>query len=138
MLPIARDQYWIEEKCQSGKLTGREVVADRVPHAEAGVQGAGLAEVHGAADLLGVDPDDLGEVTPSHEVAHVGLATVEVGRVEVELAVVPHVADGLGNGLGGTETIAVAGTPHGKVLAVATAAGGPVGWCQFYMKCDER
>lgn len=119
---IRRD--FVRDRQTGSRLTSGVVVADGVPDTHGRVHGPGLTEVNGAAQLFGVDPNQLRKVAPDGEVAHVGLLTVERGQVGVELAIVPHVGGGLGNGRGLTKVVAVSGTPHGEVLAVAAATGG--------------
>ena len=66
-------------------------------------------------------------MAPVREVGHVRrrLAVV-AGREEVELIVVPAIACGTGDRPGSAKGLGVtAGTPHGKVLTIATAANAP-------------
>lgn len=107
----------------------RAVVADGEPRAHAAVDGAGSAVLRSAADLGGSNPDDLGEVTPSLKVGHVRVAfAVAVRRELPDLAVVPHVSDGLGDNLGGVDAGDVARSAvDSNVLAVRASGstGGP-------------
>jgi hypothetical protein len=107
------------------------VVADGEPRAHIAVDGAGRAVLRGAANFGRGDPDDLGEVTPTIKVGHVGVAfAVAVGRELPDLAVVPQVSDGLGDNLGGINAGNVArGAVDSNVLAVRASGstGGPRG-----------
>jgi hypothetical protein len=69
------------------------VVADSVPRGEAIKDGTGRALNGGAADLGGRLPDQLSEVTPSHEVRALrGVVHAVVGP-GIDLAVIPLVSD---------------------------------------------
>lgn len=98
------------------------VVAGAHVSGHAGGHGAGLAVLDGAAHLLGTGPDNLGVVAPALEVGHVGLAAIRVG-VELELVVVPVVADGLGEELLNRQVLDVSSGVHGDVLAVRGELG---------------
>lgn len=110
-------------------VTLRAVVADGEPRAHAAVDGAGRAVLRSAADRGGGDPDDLREMAPRLKVGHVGVAfSVAVGGELPDLAVVPHVGDGLGDNLRGVNAGNVTrGTVHSNVLAVRASGstGGP-------------
>lgn len=95
-LVVADSEVWGDTTTSVGKTAGRAVVG-------------------GAGDLGGVLPDDLGEVAPGLEIAHVGLLSVESG-VEGLLSVVEHVADDSRDVVGSNTS--------SDVLAVSTTSSG--------------
>lgn len=110
-----------------GKLTGWKVVADGEVRREIRVDGARVTVLRDAADLLGANPDELREVSPCLKVAHVGVGLAKVlGGIGVDLAVVPHVGDRLGDDLALSNSLEVGSrAKQGKILAVAATAGCP-------------
>ena len=110
-------------------LTGREVVANHVPGIHSGEHGTLLAKLDSAAEASGLSPQELREMAPGVEVAHVGVLA-KVRGVRSVLAIVPHVS---GGHLDGTISALLLGvvrrTPHGEVLAVAKAVDTPVETC---------
>lgn len=107
--------------------TGREVVANAVPSTHARVHLARGTVLGSTADLCGADPDDLRIVAPCLEVGEIRVGlTIGTGRVKVELAVVPHFRDGLGDDSLLCQRGGISRCVHGNVLAVTTAARGTV------------
>lgn len=93
-----------------------------------------------AAKLRAVLPDELGEMSPLVEVAHVwrGLAVLARGEF-VEFAVVPAIASSPGNRGRGPQSFGVPrGSPHRKVLAIATAADSPIGITVSQRRLEAR
>lgn len=100
-------------------VSGWAVVADGERHGFAGIDVAqAIAHDGGTANLLGVLPDNLGEVTPAVKELHErGGKTVE-GSEEAHLVVVHQVGDHL--------TDAVRRDTVADVLAVATSVDAPI------------
>jgi hypothetical protein len=102
-------------------LTLRVVVADGVPRGEA-ENSSGRALDSGAADLGGVLPDNLSEVTVEVDVHILRRVLLAVESPVAHLVVVPLVGNTTSSSLV-LETINVAsGTPRSEVLAVAAIA----------------
>jgi hypothetical protein len=101
----------------TAKVTRRAVVADGVPglHSE---DGTSLALDSSAADLLGVLPDDLGEVTEGTEGKAGGRVGGAVDAVEAaHLSVVPLVGDSTGGRLNGFVVNISSRAPRSQVLS---------------------
>lgn len=98
-------------------IAGRVVVAGAHVSIHAGLESTSRTLGNTTADDSGVLPDDLGVVAPGIEVGHDGLRSIGTG-VELDLVVVPVVADGLSEELVDRQVLNVSGGIHGNVLAV--------------------
>lgn len=108
-------------------VSSREVVANTVPSSHGRVHGARCTILSSTADLGRADPDDLGVVTPCLEICEIRVGlTVGTGRVQVELAIVPHLGDGLGHDRLLSQGRGIGRRVHGNVLAVTATAGSEV------------
>lgn len=97
-------------------IAGGVVVAGAHVSVHAGLESASGALGNTTADDGGTDPDNLRVVAPCIEVAHDGLRSIT--GVELNLVVVPVVADGLSKELVDRQVLNVSGGIHGNVLAV--------------------
>lgn len=106
-------------------LTRRLVVANGEVRGDVatsvGKTGRGAVD-SGAANLSGALPDDLGEVTPLVEVAHVGGLLAVLALVKTNLAVVEKLGDDSRNVVSldtGSDVLAVSATVHLTVKTVS-------------------
>jgi hypothetical protein len=109
-------------------LTSRTIVADCEPtwHAE---QSASFAVLRCTSDTSGALPNNLREMAPGFEIAHIRVVlAVSRGWEKVDFAIVPHVRDSLsGDGAWRDATGVVGATRSSNVLAITTSTWGPIG-----------
>ena len=117
-------------------VSGWAVVADGERHGFAGIDVAqAIAHDGGTANLLGVLPDNLGEVTPAVKELHERAGDTIQGTEETHLVVVHQVGDHLADVVLAdtvTDVLAVSTTVNASVMGLARSLPG------FFLCMKER